>query len=137
MVTFTTHFASYNAGESAAFTEDEAARLADLGVTEGGGGGDGGAADEAPTNVTVPHVTQDGAVLNCTMGEWTGEPTSYAYQWQRAGSDVGDGSSTYTISEPDIRSDRDLYRHRDQRSRARPPRRPPTASWSRHRTTDG
>jgi hypothetical protein len=25
---------------------------------------------------------QDGTNLTCTMGEWVGEPTSYAYQWQ-------------------------------------------------------
>jgi hypothetical protein len=90
-VTFSTHFASYNAGETAAFTADEAARLAELGVTEGGG------ATAPPTNTTVPQVSQTGDTLNCTMGEWTGEPTSYAYQWQMGGSDVGTDTASYTV----------------------------------------
>jgi len=95
VVTFTTQFASYFPGESAAFTADEAARLADLGVTDGdGGAGTGG----APTNDVVPQVSQAGDVLSCTMGEWTGEPTSYAYQWKLDGTDIGSDASTYTVS---------------------------------------
>ena len=47
-----------------------------------------GVADESepatapPVNVDVPHVSGTGTVgstLNCTMGNWQNEPTSYAY----------------------------------------------------------
>ena len=100
VVTFTTQFASYCAGESAAVTPDEAARLADLGVATEGGGGE--VPESPPENVDVPDVSQAGDILTCTMGNWTGEPTSYAYQWQLDGADVGDGTATYTISAPDI-----------------------------------
>ena len=37
-----------------------------------------------PANVDVPVVTGTGLVgevLNCTTGNWSGEPTGYAYQW--------------------------------------------------------
>ena len=100
VVTFNQQFASYFEGESAAFSEGEAARLAELGVTGEGGGG--APATDPPVNVDVPHVTQAGNTLNCTMGNWQGTPTSYAYQWQRDGADVGDGAATYTVSSPDV-----------------------------------
>jgi hypothetical protein len=99
VVTFTTQFASYFPGESAAFTEDEAARLGDLGVTEGGSGGPPAA---PPVNVDVPHVSQAGTVLTCTMGIWDNEPTSYAYQWQIAGTDVGTDSASYDRAAGDV-----------------------------------
>jgi hypothetical protein len=35
----------------------------------------------APVNVDVPYASQTGTVLNCTMGNWDGEPESYTYQW--------------------------------------------------------
>jgi hypothetical protein len=101
VVTFATQFASYFPGESAAFTEDEAARLAELGVTGEGGGG-GGAPTEAPVNVTVPHVSQAADVLSCTMGTWDGEPTAYAYQWQMDGADVGTDAATHTVTAGDV-----------------------------------
>ena len=51
-------------------------------------------AERAPVNTAVPYVSQAGAAANCTMGEWTGEPTSYAYQWQMDGANIpGDGAS--------------------------------------------
>jgi hypothetical protein len=43
----------------------------------------------APTNTTLPHVSQTGNTLHCTMGEWSHDPTSYAYQWQLDGVVVG------------------------------------------------
>jgi hypothetical protein len=59
----------------------------------------------APANVDVPYVTGTGAVgqtLNCTMGNWTGEPTSYAYQWKRDGTaDIGSGADTYLVAAAD------------------------------------
>jgi hypothetical protein len=93
IVTFGTHFASYNAGEVAAFTAEEAARLADLGVT-----GDGPAPTAPPVNVDVPHVTQSGDVLDCTMGNWDGTPTTYAYAWTLDGAPAGTDSATHTIT---------------------------------------
>jgi hypothetical protein len=99
-VTFTQQFASYFPGESAAFTEDEAARLADLGVTDSGDGGTT-PPTEAPVNVDVPHATQDGDTLNCTMGNWEGVPTAYAYQWQIDSADVGTDSATHTVTADD------------------------------------
>jgi hypothetical protein len=35
-----------------------------------------------PVVRNVPYAAQEGTNLTCTMGEWVGEPTSYAYQWQ-------------------------------------------------------
>jgi hypothetical protein len=54
-----------------------------------------------PVNVDVPVVTQDGAVLNCTMGNWEGTPTSYAYQWKGGGVDVGDGTAVHALTGAD------------------------------------
>jgi hypothetical protein len=51
--------------------------------------GEGGTpSGEAPALVDTPHVTQSGATLNCTMGNWSGEPTSYSYLWQLDGVDA-------------------------------------------------
>jgi hypothetical protein len=97
VVTFTQHFASYNAGESASFTADEAQRLADLGVT-----GDAPPPTSPPENTAVPAVTQAADILTCTMGEWTGSPTAYAYQWAIDGGPVGTDAPTYDRQLPDI-----------------------------------
>ena len=53
-----------------------------------------------PSNRDVPYVSGDtivGSTLNCTMGNWEGEPTSYAYQWKRdATTDLaGSGQNSY------------------------------------------
>ena len=96
-VTFSTQFASYYAGETAAFTPDEAARLGELGVTGEGAG----APTAPPVNVDVPHVSQAGDVLTCTMGNWQGTPSSYAYQWQLDGVDVGADADTITVTAAD------------------------------------
>jgi hypothetical protein len=55
-----------------------------------------------PVNVDVPHVSQTGATLSCTMGNWTGEPTAYAYAWHRDGVAV-DGATyaTYGVMPED------------------------------------
>ena len=54
-----------------------------------------------PTVVTAPHATGSttlGSVLNCTMGTWTNEPTSYAYQWLRDGTAIaGAIAAQYTL----------------------------------------
>lgn len=56
----------------------------------------------APINTNVPYVSQAGDTLTCTMGTWTGEPTSYAYQWAIDGTLVGDGSEIYTATVDDV-----------------------------------
>ena len=57
--------------------------------------------DMAPVNIDVPYVGQTGDTLTCTMGNWTGQPDTYAYQWQLDGTDVGADADTYTIAAPD------------------------------------
>jgi hypothetical protein len=56
----------------------------------------------APINTNTPYVSQDADRLTCTMGTWTGEPTSYAYQWAMDGTAVGDGSELYTVTVDDV-----------------------------------
>jgi hypothetical protein len=56
----------------------------------------------APINTDVPYVFQEGDLLTCTMGTWTGEPTSYAYQWALDGTAAGDGSETLTVTVDDV-----------------------------------
>jgi hypothetical protein len=78
-------------------TQDEADafKLQAHGASEG---------DVPPVNVDVPHVSGTGAVgatLSCTMGNWEGEPTSYAYQWLGGTSTLGTGE-TYTVGESDV-----------------------------------
>jgi hypothetical protein len=54
----------------------------------------------APTCKTAPYVDGTGTVgmvLTCTMGTWTGEPTSYAYKWLRDNTPVISIDSKYTI----------------------------------------
>ena len=56
----------------------------------------------APVNSAVPAVTQAGDTLHCTMGEWTGEPTTYAYQWKVDGAVVGTDAATHTVTAADV-----------------------------------
>ena len=58
----------------------------------------------APVNTVAPDVTganDVGSVLTTTDGTWTGNPTSYAYQWKRGATDVGDNANTYTLVSED------------------------------------
>jgi hypothetical protein len=64
-------------------------------------GGSNGTAS-APVNRDVPHVSQAGDTLNCTMGNWEGEPTSYGYQWKIDGAVVGTDAATHTVTAADI-----------------------------------
>lgn len=53
-----------------------------------------------PRNVDVPYVSGEGTVgatLTCTMGNWDGEPTSYAYAWASDGTPNAVTGSTYTV----------------------------------------
>ena len=69
---------------------------------EGGGGGEGEGGATAPTNTTVPAVTQAGTTLTCTQGEWTGEPTSYAYAWKLDDAAAGSDAATYEALPEDV-----------------------------------
>jgi hypothetical protein len=53
-----------------------------------------------PLNKDVPYVNQNYTVMNCTMGNWTGDPDSYAYQWKLGATNAGTNSPTYTIVVP-------------------------------------
>jgi hypothetical protein len=60
-------------------------------------------ADFRPTVVDVPYAGQTGPTLNCTMGNWNGEPTSYAFQWLADGVLLLVGTAAnYTIAFEDI-----------------------------------
>jgi hypothetical protein len=58
-----------------------------------------------PANLVPPAVTgvpTVGQPLSCSQGVWAGPPTSYAYQWTRAGADIsGAGSASYTVAPAD------------------------------------
>ena len=57
-----------------------------------------------PRNLDVPYVSGDGTVgatLNCTMGNWTGEPSAYAYAWQSGGTAVGTDAADYVVAATD------------------------------------
>ena len=54
-----------------------------------------------PVNVDVPLVTQAGATLSCTMGNWTGEPTAYAYAWHNDGVANGGTGAMYSVAPED------------------------------------
>jgi hypothetical protein len=53
-----------------------------------------------PRNTAIPYVSPEtaavGEVLSCTMGEWNGDPTEYAYGWFLDGTDTGVVGSSYT-----------------------------------------
>lgn len=81
----------------------EIARLYDRAVEEGLIPPDYGVMP--PVNTDVPFVSGTaaiGSILSCTMGNWSGEPTSYAYQWLSDGATViGVDDDTYTIADTD------------------------------------
>lgn len=60
-----------------------------------------------PVNTVAPAITgiaQEGQVVTCSTGTWTGTPTiTYAYQWKRNGSNIGSATnSTYTLVTADV-----------------------------------
>jgi hypothetical protein len=59
-------------------------------------------AQSAPVNVDVPYVSQTGATLFCTMGNWSGEPASYAYAWDMDGVAAGGTDPTYAVQPGDV-----------------------------------
>ena len=54
-----------------------------------------------PVNVDAPAVSLTGAMASCTMGNWQGEPTSYAYAWHLDGVANGATDATYTVTPED------------------------------------
>jgi hypothetical protein len=59
------------------------------------------AASGPPVNVDVPSVSLTGATASCTMGNWQGEPTSYAYAWHSDGVANGATEATYAVQPDD------------------------------------
>jgi hypothetical protein len=55
-----------------------------------------------PGNIDVPYAEQRGGQLNCTMGNWSNAPASYAYQWKRGTTNIGTDSSSYTVTPADV-----------------------------------
>ena len=59
-----------------------------------------------PGVVDVPYASGTGAVgstLNCTMGNWTNVPSSYAYQWMRDGGAIETAAAAdYTAVADDV-----------------------------------
>ena len=51
----------------------------------------------------VPYLSQTGDLLMCTMGNWTGEPDTYNYQFRRdTDTLVGTGSNEYVVTSADV-----------------------------------
>lgn len=59
------------------------------------------AAQGPPVNVDVPYVSRTGNTLSCTMGNWTGEPTDYAYAWHSDGVATAATGATYSLTAAD------------------------------------
>jgi hypothetical protein len=55
-----------------------------------------------PLNRDVPFAYQEGNVVNCTMGNWTNEPESYAYQWKTGPTNIGAGGPSYIVTSADV-----------------------------------
>ena len=55
-----------------------------------------------PVNVDVPYVQQAGATMTCTMGNWQGEPTAYAYQWQMDDQSIPSAGASLPLTQADL-----------------------------------
>jgi len=55
-----------------------------------------------PTNRDVPYASQSGQVLHCTMGNWDGEPVSYAYAWHSDGAADGTTGAERAVTPADV-----------------------------------
>ena len=72
-----------------AMTEEQEQRIAE-------------AKTQPPVCEHTPFVQQNGSAVTCTMGEWFGEPETYAYAWSADGAGVGDDSNTLTVTGDDV-----------------------------------
>ena len=54
---------------------------------------------EAPVNRDVPYASLQNSVLDCTMGNWDGEPETYAYEWHVNGVSNGVKTQRHTVTE--------------------------------------
>jgi hypothetical protein len=63
----------------------------------------GSARESVPTVVDTPYASQDAGTLSCTMGNWTGEPSSYSYVW-KLGTVTADASdkAEYALKQEDV-----------------------------------
>jgi hypothetical protein len=62
---------------------------------------------QPPMVKDIPYVEGEAAVggtLTCTMGNWTGEPTDYAYQWKRDGTTNLGTAASYLVVTADAGS---------------------------------
>jgi hypothetical protein len=60
------------------------------------------ATDLPPAVVDIPSVSGAGTVggtLTCTMGNWTGEPSGYAYEWRADTTNVLGNGESYVVDE--------------------------------------
>jgi surface protein len=58
----------------------------------------------APVNTVLPEITGTpipGNQLATTDGTWDNSPTSYAYQWMRGATNIGDNQNAYTLVNDD------------------------------------
>ena len=54
-----------------------------------------------PANTAAPVASGSltvGSTLSCTQGTWTNSPTSYAYQWQRGGTNIAGATSASYVT---------------------------------------
>jgi hypothetical protein len=57
-----------------------------------------------PVNKDVPYLSgtpEVGQTLHITLGNWTGEPTTYGFQWQSDSSPVGTDNNAYVVVDVD------------------------------------
>ena len=71
----------------------------------------------APLNLTVPHLYQEGDILTCTMGNWSGKPTAYSLSVAGRRHAHRHRRGHLPGHRRGCRDHRDLHRHGDQRSR--------------------
>ena len=100
---------SSSAGSAGAYAAT--AYLGGAGPAQPGAGPSSLVAQAVPTNVSPPTITgeaQEGNTLTEVHGDWTGDPTTYGYQWQHCNStgtvcsDVGGATSqSYLLTDHD------------------------------------
>lgn len=77
-----------------------------LGIGFGGAKGNTTPPIPVPVNSVAPVVSGNtlvGSVLSCTTGTWSNSPTAYAYQWRKAGVNIGgQTANTYTSVVGDV-----------------------------------